>query len=1276
MVTHVNRSLSLTRVIAVILLCLTLVSVRVPVARAEQTIRVGYYYAENFQEGMSDSSVKRGYAYEYLQALAEYTGWHYEYVYSDQSTLYDMLADGDIDLLAGLARTPDREQAVAFPDRAMGTETYTIYTLLGSRVTLRGGVRVGSVRRSARSDQLRAWARDNHISINISEFRDDAAMSSALVAGWVDAVVEADNSIDSSENLYPLERVGAADYFLCASYASGIVDRINAAQNSLFADRSVYLRELQDYYFARSAVHAILSADESAYVAEHPVINIGYIENYMPLCDVAEDGSPIGILPDVVADISVALNLRGHLSFNFVPFASLNDLRQALRGGAVDIIYPVTNSSWHSENMRVALSNTISSVAVSLVYKNYDEHMTDVIAINELDPIARVYAETYYPDARLLSFLGDEATLDAVLSGRAACTLVNDFRSRDLLAPRRYAALSTVELSQPARVSFGVRVNDNVLRSLLNRGISQLDASRLQSQLVARVESMRKFSIWDFVMQHLVLVITVSSVVLLLIIGLFATQVFILRRKNDQLVSANTARIAAEKETLRMLHSIEIDELTGVYTCQAFFAHCQDTFRANPDVDYDLWISDVENFKLVNSMYGGPAGDRLLRYIAANLSARLPDTLIGHYNADHFAVLIPHDRSIDLNDAVALADHLAGNSPIPRTVVKFGAYRKVDKSLAMALNCDRAMVALQSLRGSFDAIVAEYDDPRIADLQRAGEMESAFSEALENSEFIVRYQPKYSLRSATMVGAEALVRWCRADGTVIPPSEFITLFERDGLIRRLDEYVFNRVCADIRSWIDRGLYPVPVSVNLSRVTLRDDHIAERYAGIARRHGVSLSLLAIELTESAGVSDDSVRPFVHAFTDYGFALHLDDFGSGYSSLSVINALPFNTVKLDKTLIDGITEQGGEEVLRHVIEMCHFKSMPVVAEGVEKQYQIDALTRLSCDMIQGYYFSPAVDFEEFSAMLIATNRPAVPIENDVDPIKVSRDSLVGYLTALGNIYSCVLIFDLEEDTMLEYSSTVYIRNYINHHNNAAAQLKEAIRHLVTPEYLDAALEFCDLSTLRERLGGARNLVEDFIDNLFGWVRVQFITVSYDSANLPREVMFTTRVVEKEKRRESELIEASRTDVLTGLNNRRAFSEDSLKFSDPNDDALPNAYTVISMDVNDLKLINDTYGHTAGDELLRGAAECMTHAFGAIGSIYRIGGDEFFAVVSEADAPAALESFRRYIKQWYGIRVSSMRVACGMASLSETVTRTLEETIALADTRMYADKRAQKM
>ena len=442
---------------------------------------------------------------------------------------------------------------------------------------------------------------------------------------------------------------------------------------------------------------------------------------------------------------------------------------------------------------------------------------------------------------------------------------------------------------------------------------------------------------------------------------------FISKPYKPKVVKARLNSVIKLRESAAALSAIEYDELTGLYTRQAFYHHAKTLINFRSDKKFHVLVADIHNFKLVNSIYGEKMGDQVLEYLAKVFSGHIGDGLLARYGSDQFICLVCGDVDLSLDLVEQRVRKITEKAPIPNLVIKYGMYQNADISQPLTIICDRAFTAMKSIQYSYERNVATYDGSMSQKHIREMMMENEFESAIEKEEFVIWYQPKYDVKTERIEGAEALVRWKKSDGTMIPPGEFIPLFERNGLIVRLDEYVFRKVCQIQRERMERGERVLPVSVNLSRATLHHEGIVERYAQIIYDSQVPFETVPIELTETAALYSIQIQGLTEKMVDVGFLLHMDDFGSGYSSMTSLNVLPFRVLKLDKALIDFIGNSRGDQVIQHTIALAHGLGMKVLAEGVEVKEQVEFLRTMECDEIQGFYYARPLPLEVFSQLL---------------------------------------------------------------------------------------------------------------------------------------------------------------------------------------------------------------------------------------------------------------------------------------------------------------------
>ena len=309
------------------------------------------------------------------------------------------------------------------------------------------------------------------------------------------------------------------------------------------------------------------------------------------------------------------------------------------------------------------------------------------------------------------------------------------------------------------------------------------------------------------------------------------------------------------RENAAEMDAIEYDELTGLYTRQAFYHYAGQRLKEEPDTAFSLMVIDIDNFKLINSVYGEAAGDELLRHIARNLreQAKQLPSVNSHYGADRFVVLY---RAADIPEIGVLEQKIkdtAAGSAIENLTVRVGLYENVDRNLQVSRMCDRAIDALGTIKHDSQRRVGTWDSPLAMKHRQEQEMELAFDAALANNEFQAWYQPKFDPATDTVVGAEALVRWRRADGSMVSPGAFIPLFEKDGLVVRLDEHIFRHVCDLQARRMESGKKLIPISVNMSRMALHRADVVAAYKAIVEEYGIPISCVPIEITESSALS---------------------------------------------------------------------------------------------------------------------------------------------------------------------------------------------------------------------------------------------------------------------------------------------------------------------------------------------------------------------------------------------------------------------------------------
>lgn len=438
-----------------------------------------------------------------------------------------------------------------------------------------------------------------------------------------------------------------------------------------------------------------------------------------------------------------------------------------------------------------------------------------------------------------------------------------------------------------------------------------------------------------------------------------------------EVIMARVRRCIELSENRDLIRWTERDHITGLFNREYFYRYAEQYDLYHAEEPTDALVLDISHFHMINERFGKAYGDEMLRKVGAELlqMARLYGGIACRREADTFQVYCPHRTDYD-----ALVREITDN--VNREMnghirIRLGVYSEVDKRLEMERRFDHAKDAADSIRNSFSACVAFYDDSLHEKEVFAERLLDDFRDALAQRQFMVFFQPKFDIRPEVPVlcGAEALVRWKHPELGMISPGVFIPLFEGNGLIRDLDNYVWCEAAAQIRRWKDGIGRSVPVSVNVSRVDMMDPDLTDTLCGIVLKNGIDFSDLHLEITESAYTQDaKQIVEVVSGLRERGFRIEMDDFGSGYSSLNMISTLPIDALKLDMVFIrNAFTESGNTRMIEITLDISHSLSVPMIAEGVETEAQMLALRELGCDIVQGYYFSKPVPPEEFDSFL---------------------------------------------------------------------------------------------------------------------------------------------------------------------------------------------------------------------------------------------------------------------------------------------------------------------
>lgn len=416
------------------------------------------------------------------------------------------------------------------------------------------------------------------------------------------------------------------------------------------------------------------------------------------------------------------------------------------------------------------------------------------------------------------------------------------------------------------------------------------------------------------------------------------------------------------------------DPLTGILNKEAFYESAARMLAEHPDREFCIVGTDIKNFKLINDMFGVETGDAVLKRAADLIASFATEcTVYGRLTADRFAILMLRERiseELFLGESAKLTELL--NNSVFRMHVHFGIYDITDPNVKVSLMCDRAFLAIRSIKDSYENIIAYYDRSMRDSFITEHKVISEFEQALSEGQFHAFIQPQISV-DGSIHGGEALVRWIHPEEGLVPPFRFISIFERTGLISRLDPYIWELACKQLRKWHAEGHADYYISVNISPKDFMLIDVYETLVTLVERYKINPRSLHLEITETAVMENPKEQlPLINRLRSYGFIVEIDDFGSGYSSLNTLKDLSADVLKIDMGFL---SKTGASErsltILKMIIALAKSLEMEVITEGVETREQVDFLTEFGCDVFQGYYFAKPMQVSDFETQYLKSS-----------------------------------------------------------------------------------------------------------------------------------------------------------------------------------------------------------------------------------------------------------------------------------------------------------------
>lgn len=962
---NMNKEKMNCRSICCILIAILLTFLLIPqttFADEQKVIRVGY--DSNSQFIKENDGHYYGYGVEYLEKMAEYTGWKYEYVRVDSwHDTFDMLRNGSIDLICTAHYTEQRAAEFLYSEMPIGYEISILYARTDSKYFYQDyeamqGSKIGLLLDSYSSADFEKYAQDVKIEYEGVYFTKENDMKTALDNGEIDMMVVGSRYATSGLKLVDISGTDAF-YCLARKDNQALIDEVDDVLREIMFDEPSFEGELRAKYFSHYSISSmpLYTKEELNYINDLGTIKVKLIQDQHPSCYV-DNGETKGIWAEVIKLLAkksgIALVLEGGDLENY----SQETYKQYMDNGY--LLLRTQNALQHMSDMKdTIISNSITNVSVSYFKRKAafveDKYVSHIIALTkDLSYLEPMLLEEN-PDYDIQYFDDAKSCFEALISKKVGIVIQNTHRASYLMQKPAYsdqiAAVPGVDHGN--NVCLVAYENQQMLIDIINKAIHHISYDEI-NEIVERelLASPYPLETDDFVYQNWKWMLIVAILLTFAIIGYaFFT---------NKLANAKIQK----REFEFLQKKAREDEITGLYN-RSYFYEVVEKLIKDSDEEFYIISMNISNFRIINEHYGMSVGDRILKEIGKQLQKLDENSrmIFGCFMMDNYYMCVPKSEFDQLKLPKLFKTFL---DDIDIRVV-YGVFLVEDKELPVNVMCDRALEATRNKNHTYKDYIHFYDDNIRKQAQLEHEIESEMEQALAENQFFIVVQPKYDSITEKIVGGEALVRWQHPQKGLVSPGVFISVFESNGFIDPLDHYIWEETCRLQAGLKKKGINIVPISINVSRIHFYSSELRSQLSELIKKYDLEPADIELEITESL-CSEDSGKIFdtLRELQSDGFRIAMDDFGSGYSSLNMLKEMPLDIIKLDLKFLDGEGDKS-QIIMKSLIEMAHTMELDVVVEGVELLSQVEFLRQFEKCYLQGYYYSKPVPTEVFEEML---------------------------------------------------------------------------------------------------------------------------------------------------------------------------------------------------------------------------------------------------------------------------------------------------------------------
>lgn len=922
----------------------------------EQVIRVGF--TQDGQMIQQSEDAYTGYGVEYLDMIADYTGWQYEYVMIPEEDRLKALEDGTIDLLCDVS-----EDEVGTEHLLLSAEKSSMYygllcakkddtSVFFDDYEAMNGKRIALNSSRSMETMLMDFSVDHQITYTPVYYPTFLSMKEALDQGEVDLMITS-NQRNLTDYKY-VAKVGVRDQFFAVSEVhEDLKEQLDYAIRQITVKQPFVTGQLYEENYGRpSKVLTGVTREEYEFLHSGTKVRVVCDAGSYPMGYIDED---TGEYRGIYAEALQLLADKSGLEFEVIPLEDYSESARMLQSGEADMSAGMYINSALSKEYGITSSNSYLTIDYAMIGR-IDTKLSDAPKITVPESYIGIQALVLelYPKATVISAENITESLNMVQNGEADATLLNSVFLQTAYNLNDYSMLTILpmnEVSVPLKCGLGGE-HAELLKQILNKAINMIPAEDFERCVTENAINISyQPSVQQIIKHYLPYVI----VVILLLGAVFVGLLFIRERHYKHLAMT--------------------DSLTGLWNGIKFRKEAEQLLQRNRKKEYQLISLDIEHFKYVNSDLGEVTADGILKTIGKRLCEVFGShALYGREMADMFWILTERREDLEkllyqIAEPVMFENN--GVEQIYKPLFKFGICNIKEYDRIFGDYIDMAIMARKSIKGNPGKVIEYYDDEMSEMISNERRIEKRMDEALKNGEFVVYYQPKYQLKSETISGAEALVRWRDPEKGLVSPGVFIPIFERNGFIIQLDFFVYEEVLKDMVKWQNEGRKPIVVSMNVSRAHIGTADFLQKLTELVDSYNIPRNRLELELTETVlGGKRQDILSFIVSCKRAGFQISIDDFGSGYSSLNLLKELPVDVLKIDREFLNETEESEKSSIIvKQVVEMATKINIETLCEGVETRGQADFLKQIGCDMAQGFLYSRPVPREEFEGLLEA-------------------------------------------------------------------------------------------------------------------------------------------------------------------------------------------------------------------------------------------------------------------------------------------------------------------